>query len=91
MDKQTKLLLGLGLVAAGGYLVWKQQQAKPKSFANLMTLGGDIDCGTKNGFDKCCKSKPKNSNGYYECCNGTIARESKDDSGCKQQSSISIL
>lgn len=34
MDKQTKFLLGLGLVAAGGYLLWKQGQTK-KSFASV--------------------------------------------------------
>lgn len=34
MDKQTKLILGLGLVAAGGYLLWKQGQRK-KSFASV--------------------------------------------------------
>lgn len=91
MDKKTKTLLAVGVLAGVAYLVYRQQ-AKPKSFANLMTLGGDIDCGTKNGFDKCCKSKAKNPNGYYECCNGSIARESKDDSGCgKQQAPISII
>ena len=31
MDKQTKLLLGLGLVGVGGYLLWKQGQMKPKT------------------------------------------------------------
>lgn len=35
MDKKTKMLLGVGLLAAAGYLLWKQSQ-KPKSFANLM-------------------------------------------------------
>lgn len=89
MDKTTKTLLAVGVLAGVAYLVYSQQ-AKPKSFANLMT--GDIDCGTKNGFDKCCKSKPKNPDlNYYECCNGSIARDSKDDSGCKQQASISII
>ena len=34
MDKQTKLLLGLGLVAAGGYLLWMQNQKKA-SFAGV--------------------------------------------------------
>jgi len=29
MDKQTKLLLGLGLIGVGGYLLWKQGQMKP--------------------------------------------------------------
>ena len=29
MDKQTKLLLGLGLIGVGGYLLWKQGQTKP--------------------------------------------------------------
>lgn len=36
MDKQTKLLLGLALVATGGYLLWQQTQKK-KSFAGVGT------------------------------------------------------
>lgn len=31
MDKQTKLLLGLGLIGVGGYMLWKQGQQKPKA------------------------------------------------------------
>ena len=30
MNKQTKLYLGIGLVAVAGYLIWKQSQ-KPKT------------------------------------------------------------
>lgn len=34
MDKQTKLLLGVGLVGFGAYMLWKSQQPKtPKGFA----------------------------------------------------------
>ena len=29
MDKQTKLLLGLGLIGVGGYMLWKQGQKAP--------------------------------------------------------------
>lgn len=36
MDKQTKLLLGIGLVAAGGYLLFMQNQKKA-SFAGVGT------------------------------------------------------
>lgn len=38
MEKQTKLLLGLGLIGAGGYMLWKQSQ-KPAT-ASFATYGG---------------------------------------------------
>ena len=37
MDKQTKMLLGVGALAVVGYFIWKSTQKK--SFANLTGLG----------------------------------------------------
>lgn len=37
MDKQTKLLLGIGLVAAGGYLLFMQNQKKSSFSGPLRT------------------------------------------------------
>lgn len=51
MDKQTKLLLGLALVATGGYLLWQQTQNK-KSFASvgkrrLLQMTGGVESDKK--------------------------------------------
>ncbi len=46
MNKQTKMLLGIGAVAVVGYLIWKQGQ-KPKASA-VGRLGGRDLC-TKQG------------------------------------------
>lgn len=32
MEKQTKLLLGIGLIGAGAYMLWKQNQKPAASF-----------------------------------------------------------
>ncbi len=37
MNKQTKLWVGIGLVAVAGFLYWKQSQKK-KSFANYVNV-----------------------------------------------------
>lgn len=90
MDKKTKTFIAIGVLAAAGYLIWKSQ-SKPKSFANLV-MAGDVDCGVKNGIDKCCKSGAKDANGLYKCCNGLWASSSKDESGCaKAPAGISQL
>ena len=39
MDKQTKLLLGLGLIGVGGYLLWKQGQMKPTTASYTGNVG----------------------------------------------------
>jgi hypothetical protein len=38
MKKQTKMLLGLGIVAVAGYLYWKSKQTKTttKSFSGVV-------------------------------------------------------
>lgn len=39
MEKQTKLLLGLGLIGVGGYLLWKQGQMKPTTASYTGNVG----------------------------------------------------
>ena len=63
------MLLGVGVLAVAGYLLWKQSQ-KPKSFANLMANpggGGSGACG--RGTGQCCKAS-KCKGGSCKCCKG---------------------
>jgi hypothetical protein len=62
MTKNTKILIGVGVVGVGAYLLWKSQQKK--SFANFR---GTI------GVEKCCghiKVEQVSGNDVYTCCNG---------------------
>jgi hypothetical protein len=80
MTKQTKMLLGVGVLAAAGYLLYKQQ-SKPKVTANFK--GMDV-------FGGCCGTEqtpvPKGQvgAGTYKCCDGLTFRvnKGKDCSGC---------
>ena len=50
MNKNTKMILGVGAVAIVGYLVYKQMQPKPANFANLTTSRNatmDLGCPCK--------------------------------------------
>ena len=47
MNKNTKMIIGVGVVAVAGYLLWKQSQKKT-SFANLTA---------KTALDKTCPCK----------------------------------
>lgn len=75
MDKKTTTLLAVGVLAAVGFLVWKQTQ-KPKSFANLMAMPLD----ETGGLDICLKAKkcgskegPNGTPGCL-CCRGHRAK-----------------
>jgi hypothetical protein len=48
MNKNTKMIIGVGVVAVAGYLLWMQSQKKSSSFANLTarTRMGTLDAGT---------------------------------------------
>jgi hypothetical protein len=69
MTKQTKMILGVGVVAVAGYLLWKQ--SKMKGFANA--------AGTSPSAMRCCGHTGKTANaespsGFtYDCCNGQKA------------------
>ena len=60
MKKQTKILLGVGVLGVGAYLLWKSQQKK--SFANYMK--SDRGCGCcKDANGKITRVIPPLSNG----------------------------
>ena len=46
MNKNTKMILGVGAVAIVGYLVWKQQSKPKPAFANL-TASSMLGCPCK--------------------------------------------
>lgn len=68
MTKNQKMLLGVGVLAVAGYLIWKQSQKK--SFANLVAP----DCTGKEGTPGCtcpCKNPVGTANdGTVLCANG---------------------
>lgn len=66
MDKNTKMILGVGAVAAAGYLLWKQSQ-KPKSFANLMAKAAPTAALIE--VPKCLKGYNEKFGEWYVCCN----------------------
>ena len=76
MTKQTKMILGVGVLAVAGYLLWKQ--SSKKSFANLTASG----LGGAPTAMRCCGHKSKVVNtespsGYtFTCCGGDLAPES---------------
>lgn len=83
MNKNQKLLLGVGLVAVAGYLLWQQNQKK--SFANAMgrakaapIFGGGGGCGKGSG--RCCFAKSCND-GKCQCCKG-FEESGTDKMGC---------
>lgn len=89
MDKKTTTLLAVGVLAAVGFLVWKQAQ-KPKSFANLMAMPLD-DEGLDAADGQCFKAKkcgpkegPNNTPGCL-CCRGHRAKGAKSI-GCESVS-----
>lgn len=74
MTQNQKMLLGVGVLAVAGYLLWQQSQ-KPKSFANaaarMSPVFGGGGCG--KGTGKCChaKSCAEDGNGKKcQCCRG---------------------
>jgi len=65
MDKKTKLILGVGVLAAAGYLIWKQGQKPKASFVSRMAAAPSVNA--------CCGHTGKDADGKYICCNGTKA------------------
>lgn len=85
MNKKTTTLLAVGVLAAVGFLVWKQAQ-KPKSFANLMAMSLEDD--ELAGGGQCLKAKkcgpkegPNNTPGCL-CCRGHRAKGTQS-MGCE--------
>lgn len=77
MNKNQQLLLGVGVLAVAGYLIWQQSQ-KPKSFANVIAGSlGAPDCGepgtsNPNTGCKCPCANPVGTanDGTILCANG---------------------
>jgi len=63
MNKNTKMILGVGAVAIVGYLVWKQMSSKA-SFANL-TSEANLGCPCKK-----VKKVIKSDDGQLDQCMG---------------------
>jgi hypothetical protein len=89
MNKQTKMLLGVGALAAAGYLIWKKSKMKPAATASFVNASGSLVV-TKNGRivgrsastpKGSCKCSPNGNvagqlggKDVYECCgNGMYA------------------
>ena len=89
MTKQTKMLLGVGALAAAGYFLWKKSKMKPAataSFANasgsmVVSKGGRVVGRALSTPKGTCRCSPSQSvagqiggKDVYECCgNGMYA------------------
>jgi DnaJ-class molecular chaperone len=77
MTKNTKILIGVGVVGVGAYLLWKSQQKK--SFANLVAPTDFVK--------KCCGHTAmitRNGNDIYSCCNGKSVAPASDNQPCEK-------
>jgi hypothetical protein len=71
MNKNTKMILGVGALAIVGYLVWKQMSKPKAAFANLTAAAPGCPCGqaapagdqTMPGWTVCAG---KNDQGEYD-------------------------
>jgi len=92
MDKKTKTILTVGVLAAVGYLVWKQTQKK--SFANVVAspeVGGGVVidyCGQLRGTPESQSrgtglSQRVGLNKLWQCCSGQMANRKPNNIGCQ--------
>lgn len=83
MDKNTKLILGVGVLAAAGYLLWKQGQ-KPKT-ASFMRSGRMAPARFKV-VETCIGTTGQqveiNGTAYWDCCQMGFVTPNKPDKGC---------
>lgn len=77
MNKQTKTLLGVAVVAGLGYYLWMQSKknAAPKSFANFMSDE------TKK-VPSCNGDYGKDANGLFICCKAGYRSEQSAGKPC---------
>ena len=84
MNKNTKMILGVGALAIVGYLVYKQMNKTATSTASFANVSGRIAGGgylsdTSSSAMRCCGHKSKVANaespsGFtFSCCNGQAA------------------
>ena len=78
MNKQTKMIVGVGVVALAAYLLYQQNQKKATTASFSGGVGGPR---MKNAIGSaatlCCGHTGKTANGQFICCNGQIAPDSK--------------
>jgi len=80
MEKNTKLILGVGVLAAAGYLIWKQGQKPKASFVSRMApLQFQVvsSCLGTTG-----KQVTIDGNAYWDCCKMGYVTPNKPASGC---------
>lgn len=89
MEKNTKLILGVGVLAAAGYLIWKQNQ-KPAT-ASFMRSGRMAPArfkvvqqcvGTTGKILTDPELGPQCANGCYDCCQMGYVTPNKPSQGC---------
>jgi hypothetical protein len=82
MNKQTKTLLGVAVVAGLGYYFWKQSQQQPKSFANF-DLKNECQCHNSELVGQ-------RGETIYSCGDGvSLARSSKGK--CPQRAKSQVI
>ena len=102
MTKNQKMLLGIGVLAAAGYMIWKQGQKKTPaaSFAGKRNFTNEVMGGMKFIGRPCPKSpaSPLESHltvalgGFgvgtpiYECCGKNLWGTAPGTTGCKNKS-----
>jgi len=72
MDKNTKMILGVGAVAIVGYLVYKQMSKPKASFANLTASGSMLGCPCKKVVGT---HTDTNGNKYNDCAGGQSCKQ----------------
>lgn len=79
MNKKTQTLLGVALVAGVGYYLWmqnkKKSEAKPASFANLVSDPVKMTAKCKGDYGK-------DSEGRYICCKAGWRSNQSDGQPC---------
>ena len=86
MNKNTKMILGVGALAIVGYLVYKQMKPKPASFANatgMTTLKNAVPRGECARARSATPAAQINGRDVYECCTtGVYAYNAGPVIGC---------
>ena len=67
MNKNTKMIIGVGVVAVAGYLLYQQSQKKSSSFANLTAR-------TRMGLDRTCPCREVKGTATTTMSDGTTVQ-----------------
>jgi len=89
MNKQTKMIVGVGVVALAAYLIYQQNQKKATTTASFSGVVGPRmmnAAGSPNRvIPQCCGHiGAKGSDGYYTCCNGTDISQRSAGCACEK-------